>query len=322
MAKKVHFEIIDLVKPRLGLTETAWNTITSTVNVVLHNAWSTNHTLPLSAFEEHIVGTRSIFDLASQGKKQPRLFFVSSIAATSRWTLTKGEDIPVPELVPYDHRVPSSSGYGQSKHVAECILDTASEKTGTPVTILRIGQIAGSTDIADPVWPAKEWFPILVRTSQRLGCLPADLPAIDFLPINWLVTALTQIVTQTQQDASDASSPKRQVINIVNSKPTAWSEVSKTVRATCGASTKFVSMAEWLERLKSHEATPDNIERLPALKLLEFFDEFTKIGDGLRYEMVAASKFQAMRDMPPIDNRLMRMWLKQWSIQEKGKGSS
>ena len=70
---------------------------------------------------------------------------------------------------PVHPSVASGMGYSESKWVAECILDFASKKTPLQPISIRVGQLTGH---ASGVWSQAEWFPLLVRTSQSLRCLP------------------------------------------------------------------------------------------------------------------------------------------------------
>lgn len=85
-------------------------------------------------------------------------------------------------------------GYGESKLVAELILGKASEKCGVPISIMRIGQIAGSTDASDPSWAIQEWVPALVKTSKSLNLVPNNLPSIDWIPIDQLAIVIVELM--------------------------------------------------------------------------------------------------------------------------------
>ena len=311
LARKAAFFTMDISKPRLALTESEYKSILAEANVIVHNAWSTNHELPLYAFEEHIAGTRSLIDLARECASPPHFFFMSSVAATAKWRTVAGNAIAVPESVPSDHRVTSPSGYGASKHVAECVVRSAWDNTDLTITILRVGQVAGSTEDTGVVWPATEWFPILVRSSRAMQALPRNLPNIDFLPINWLVKILLELVTAHDPGASIL---KDRVLNLVNPNSTPWEELRETVRRFCSSETELIDMEEWLERLRKEGPSAD-LKRLPALKLLHFFEELAKAGDELRYETTQTTKrsktFQAV---PAIDNAMMEGWLRQWDF--------
>ena len=54
--------------------------------------------------------------------------------------------VTIPEDFDPDNSLPARQGYGESKHVAECILAEAARRTGIRVTILRSGQLAGPAE--------------------------------------------------------------------------------------------------------------------------------------------------------------------------------
>ena len=62
-------------------------------------------------------------------------------------------------------------GYPESKWIAEQLFLRASKETGLRAISVRVGQISG--DHAVGGWGTRECVPTLVRTSQRLGCLPS-----------------------------------------------------------------------------------------------------------------------------------------------------
>lgn len=65
------------------------------------------------------------------------------------------------------------TGYGQSKWVAEQICRSAN-LPDRPVTIARVGQLCGDT--MHGIWNETEAWPLLVRTANEVGSLPATGP--------------------------------------------------------------------------------------------------------------------------------------------------
>lgn len=66
----------------------------------------------------------------------------------------------IPEA-PITDLAAAGSGYGESKLVAERLLQEASRNNGIEVVICRVGQIAGPVgkDHQGGAWNKKEWFP-------------------------------------------------------------------------------------------------------------------------------------------------------------------
>jgi nucleoside-diphosphate-sugar epimerase len=153
----------------------------------LSTAWRVDFNVGLLAFEPLIAGLVSILDLAAQSPSTggARVLFVSSVAVlTSRyrcWThahcgcLLRILDQPQGELAEekadIDPRISASSGYGESKWVAEQLLLTARRERGLRATSVRVGQLSG--DSRAGAWYSKEWVPALVSLGKSLNALPS-----------------------------------------------------------------------------------------------------------------------------------------------------
>jgi nucleoside-diphosphate-sugar epimerase len=86
-------------------------------------------------------GIRSVIDFSVAAAKRPSILFPSSVAAAPYWSKRHPRK-PVPEMPIHDLTV-AELGYGESKLVAELILEKAGQICGTHSTVLRIGHIAG-----------------------------------------------------------------------------------------------------------------------------------------------------------------------------------
>ena len=72
---------------------------------------------------------------------------------------------------PVEPAVAVGAGYGESKWVAERLLEVASKQTPTPTVSVRIGQLSGSE--GNGAWNYTDWFPSLVKSSLYLKCMPS-----------------------------------------------------------------------------------------------------------------------------------------------------
>ena len=50
-------------------------------------------------------------------------------------------------------------GYGESKYVAELLLEAGADKCGVPAVICRVGQLAGPVTKEKGMWNKQEWLP-------------------------------------------------------------------------------------------------------------------------------------------------------------------
>ena len=301
---------IDVGKPQLGLPGAAVRDLVDNVDIFVHNAWKVDFNQQLQSFEDHIRGTRSLLDLCKNSPRRPRLIFMSSIASFGAWNEFKGTEVLAPEAIITDSRVAAKMGYAESKHVAERILGIAATKSQCPISIYRIGQVAGSASPNDSAWPEREWVPSLIRTSKNMALLPENLPPVDWIPVDKLAATVMELIE------SDVASQEFQVYNITNPRSVPWSSLLRPVQWCCGKDAKTVSLAEWTKALHALDRT--NVEQLatkPALKMLDLFDRLAKQKSVLRCEIeksVCAST--TMQTLEPVSEELMTLWLRQWGL--------
>jgi thioester reductase-like protein len=115
-----------------------------------------------------------------EGSFPTRLLFASSIAVAGRFPdLNPKGPFEVPEI-PLDAANCAAFGYPEAKWVCEAIILAAEELYGVGASgeepllrgsNVRIGQMTGPE--GSGAWNESEHFPIIVRTSQVLGVLPA-----------------------------------------------------------------------------------------------------------------------------------------------------
>ena len=135
-----------------------------------------NH--PLDHFlETQIPGIRSVIDLSlsTYRARLPRIVFLSSVSAVSNYA---GPEDTIPEATFDDPSVSLNQGYGQGKYLAERMLVKASTEAGVPVTIVRAGQLSGST--ISGVWNVDEHIPVLLQSCLALKTVPSTLPVREF----------------------------------------------------------------------------------------------------------------------------------------------
>lgn len=142
--------------------------------MIIHNAWRLDFNLSLASFTPQVASVTTLAKLAlrSPHSVPPRILFTSSVATVSTWTSPK----PVPEEPLHDLRIAVGNGYGESKAVAEKILENVSETTPVKTTNFRIGQLSGSS--GSGAWATSDWVPLIARGGQEVGCLP-DGPGVS-----------------------------------------------------------------------------------------------------------------------------------------------
>lgn len=134
---------------RLGIATDSYTELAEGVDVIIHNAWPTNLTLPLPFFTDSIKGVAALAELAVRAGSTMAL--VSSVASCMNYAAIRrhppGSELPVevPETFCADHSMPAKHGFGESMHVAESILDAVAKRYAVQTLILRLGHLGGTT---------------------------------------------------------------------------------------------------------------------------------------------------------------------------------
>lgn len=317
---KAEFIKTDFGLAKLGLIDEDYTRLLDTVTVFIHSAWSVDFNLSLESYEAtHIAGTRRAIDFAAASAHKASIVFISSIASVGNWGAIAQDGSAVPETISslFDNTLTLPQGYGESKHVAAQILATASHRLGVKTAIVRAGQLAGpSTSAGGAAWNRHEWLPTLVHTSKIMKKLPRTLgnqDRVDWVPMNIAAGAVIDIATTPSNEPT-------QVYHLTNPQTTSWSQLYPLVQQfykDAGVVIDVVEYGAWIDELKQIPQTKENAERVPGLKLLEFYESLRpETGMGLpalettRTEGVS----KTLRDGGAVDEEVMSKWLGQWAF--------
>ncbi|TFK33600.1 hypothetical protein BDQ12DRAFT_614995 [Crucibulum laeve] len=303
---RVVYHDVELQKPNLGLPWEAYDEISSSATLIIHNAWALNFNWTLDTYETvHVKGVRNLvnFALLSPRAEPPRIVFTSSIATVGGYSSGPALEVPIE-----DPAVCMPHGYARSKFVAERILSIASEKTPLQTTSFRLGQIAG--DSVHGVWNETDSIPVLLKGSQKLGALPTDwLSEIAWTPADVVAQAIIDVSLHKTAERGTS------IFHINNPRPTSWSDLVPFVQSSLatrdGSPLELITMAEWVDRLK---ATTQSAEENPAIKLIEFFENSLR-GNGVRCTLDLQKIKEAsptLRNARPIDEQIFGLFLDYW----------
>lgn len=134
----------------------------------MHTSWHMNFNAPVEEFERgHIAGVHHLLEMAINSARpvKPHFTFISSISAAGDAPGIKPE---IPFLDP--SVVAHQNGYSQSKYVAERIIDRVAAETGLQCSVVRCGQLSGSS--ISGMWNAAEHVPILLQSSVEMKMIP------------------------------------------------------------------------------------------------------------------------------------------------------
>ncbi|RDB24956.1 Non-reducing polyketide synthase azaA [Hypsizygus marmoreus] len=292
----------------LGLDTSSYEEIRGSVTVIIHNAWPIKLSRSLSFFEPNLRGLRNLIDMALASPRAPniRFLFSSTYFAAQSWNSNDG---PVPEDTLTDPRVGVGLGYGESKYVAEQILS----RSGLESSSLRLCQLCGRS--TDGGWSPFEWVPIMVKASFEMGAFPIIAGFIPWIPLDIAAKCTVDIVL------SDSLLPP--ALNISHPRPSKWDILEKAVPVP------KVTFSQWVSMLESRaaQASPDELQRSPAFKLLSGFQKLAVDNNAViaagrqdidQYPgpLLSTEKAQAvsqtLRELQRLSPREGRRWVEYW----------
>ncbi|KAI4601192.1 putative secondary metabolism biosynthetic enzyme [Pestalotiopsis sp. 9143b] len=342
----VVFMPIEFGKPRLGLSDADEAELISNCHVFIHNAWKVDFSWTLDSYRPQLLrSVRELVDLVSRSRlrSSPRIVFISSTAAVHQWS----SKIPAADKAQSGGQIAEAIledgpnlaapfGYAQSKHVAERILARASRVCNIPVTVARVGQIAGqSVDSVSSngasMWPSSEWIPSLIAISSASGMIPRDLPPIDWIPVDLVAKVICELIGLGRADSSGRQSEPSlkeerdllEVRNIVNPELTGWEEFVAQFQQQRGVDRKVteVTLQEWLDGLAGQNleglSEADAVTFTAVEPFLQHMCQIVSRGVQRQPAFSTAAAMRAsstMASMKAIDRAAMDVWMRQWEI--------
>ncbi|KAH7635497.1 hypothetical protein B0T09DRAFT_405537 [Sordaria sp. MPI-SDFR-AT-0083] len=311
---KCEFYHADLSRADLGLTPEVYANLLTSVDRVIHNQWPVNFNITVESFEPHIRGCRNLVDFSYKADKNVPIIFVSSIATVDQW---HDVDRTVPEASLHDFSI-SAGGYGQSKLVSSLILEKATEVSGVPTEVVRVGQVCGPSS-EKGYWNKQEWLPSIVASSVYLGLLPDSLgqmTTIDWTPIEGIANLLLEVSGVTATVPLDKL---HGYFHGVNPERTTWSALAPAVKEYYGDRIKkIVPLDEWINALEKSQEKAEDVTRNPGIKLIDTYRAWSESAKkGTKFvplDMTRTKSYsKTMRDMKAVTPDLMKNWCRQWN---------
>ena len=308
-SSRVEFFKADLTAPLFGLEESIFQEISTTVTRIMHCAWPVDFNLSLQSFLPQLHGVHALIDFAASPKHPKSIFFISSIASVGNWP---GPE-PVPEILLWDFSLPLSTGYAESKFLAEQLL--LGSTSLVDISICRVGQIAGPALSDKGVWKPAEWLPSLIKSSKYLKLLPESLSSsmtdLDWIPVDLLSTALVELALLPQKESA-------RVYHAVNPRTCGWKTLLSPIRDRLGAEeVKIVPFGEWVEALRksaSETFEKQDFDRNPAIKLLDFFEGLPRAKMPRLDTVETRKRSRVLREMRAVEAGDMERWMRQWGF--------
>ena len=299
--EKLVYITIDFGRSQLGLSEKTSDLIFNEADAIIYNSWRLDFNLDIRSFEPFIRAARDLVELVASSKRAIHIVFISSLSSVAKMA----EKITVPEAPVQDSTAALNIGYAQSKLTTERVLEAASRDVGIPISIVRVGQIGGPTGGRHGPWADQPWISAIARTAKTLGSIP-DIPAyIDWVPVDSISEVLYDV-------AVNPDSKNIQVFNMYPQDPPPWKLFIDALRENHDIR-EVVPMREWVQRLRSiTDPSVEDIARMPALKLLDYYDS---IG-GTRQPGFASGRIASISKVRilAVDMHLLERWLSSWDL--------
>ena len=256
-SRRVEFFQVNLEHECLGLSTEIYYRLSTATDLVIHNAWPVDFNRNLASFKPTIIGVTHLINFCMHRTLQTqstskhagnnfaqafpiKLFFISSVGATSNWgSAAPTSRSQVPEVEIADWKV-ARTGYGQSKLLSERLITHAAASVGLPANIVRVGQLAGPVqkDLKGK-WTEREWIPSIIRSSQALKALPQTLgptETVDWVPVDLAARILCDVIVHFWHAPSQAiargkrKSSTPRFYHVVNPNKATWEGLVPTIR--------------------------------------------------------------------------------------------
>ena len=308
---KATYLTVELDKPNLGLETLDFQFLLENTTTVIHNAWKIDFYHPLSAFESQMRGVQNIIAFGTKCRSEPHIMFISSVASILD-SAAKENKVPlVEDIISESYPIPLQIGYAESKYIAERVLKAANQRLGLPVSILRTGQIGGSTKENDIAKPRLDWLLALIKASRTIGVIPDTMTLLDWIPINGVGQVILDIFH------SERASVNPKVYNLVHPSPLPWKTILDILSEDFHIKPEPVPLRKWVEKVGAEASKPNpNPSTLPAARSLDFFKA---CGDGLEVTYETENSHRAsetFQHLQPITKTMISMWLRQCEVQQ------
>lgn len=235
----------DLAQPRLGLSESQYEALTSEIDSIYHNGAFVNLIYPYSALRSaNVLGTQEILKLASKTKVKP-VHFVSTLDVfqSPRYAqmsvileqddLESGDDL--------------SDGYAQSKWVGEKLVKQAHAR-GIPASIYRPGMITGHSQTGAS--QQGDLIDRLIKGLIQLGSAPELDLNLSLTPVDYVSQAMIHLSQQPDLFG--------QAFHLVSPEMVSLRQLVDEIRAI-GHPIEWMDYSTWQDKLvQVASSQPDN----------------------------------------------------------------
>jgi len=141
-------------------------------------------------------------------------------------------------------------------------------------------------------------MPILFRSCLGLGFVPKDLPSVRWIPVDVAARVLLKQTFNSKENG------RLEYFHVENSTATPWLTIAEGVSKYSGGKLPLISMGEWIGKIK--ELGIKEAERIPAVSLVEFFEELEEsVGLNVAKTLEIAAEVDYGLVMPSLITRYL-----------------
>jgi amino acid adenylation domain-containing protein/thioester reductase-like protein len=293
LASRVTIVCGDAERPHFGLTADAFRAWSESVDAVVHVAARVHMLLPYASLRaSNVLAVESALRLATTGRPKS-LHHVSTVEVLA------DADPRAPDALA-ERRTGSSpalleTGYGQSKWVAEKLVEAARDR-GVRAFIHRPGRLMGHSSTG--AYNEDDFLVQLLDACGRVGAAPILDVAVDITPVDYASRALVRLVET--EPAGDA-------FHLVAPQAPAWSALLETILGL-GYPLRAVPFTEWRSLVRAYLASDGRAGFLHYLSSLSREELEASIRGGFASSSSRAA-LGADLACPPVDAALVETYL-------------
>lgn len=183
--ERVHVISGDVILPRLGVADRAYESLSRDIDCIIHSAAHVNFIYPYEALKAtNVLGLHEVIRFAFHGCIKP-IHYLSTAAI---WPM--GKEYTFFESDSLDHGKLLNLGYDEAKWVGEKCLTNAVER-GLPVARYRPGEVGGDSETGRCV--LNHFLIAALKGFLQYGALPVIDTHIDVAPVDYVAKALVHM---------------------------------------------------------------------------------------------------------------------------------
>ena len=180
--QRVHVVAGDVILPRLGLPDPAYESLAREIDCIIHSAAHVNFIYPYEALKAtNVLGLHEIIRLAFHGSIKP----VHYLSTAAIWPM--GAEYTFFESDSLDHGRLLNLGYDEAKWVGEKCLTNAADR-GLPVARYRPGEVGGDSKTGRCV--LNHFLIAALKGFLQFGAVPSIDTHVDVAPVDYVAKAI------------------------------------------------------------------------------------------------------------------------------------